>query len=209
MYKLLTDWGAVIAGILALAAAWWTVRATRSTAKDEIAATRDHTTVTAEQTAMNVQLEQERIAREVEAIRASLAVEIRAFLRVLIDIDRVVRTSLSGELIVSSPTLLLATELPKPTIYPAVADRLALLGASFAASVTAFFTDLDRVAIALAVVAKRQHGTTLVEDTDIVKERFEHARQSSLALLSKLPPDDGDADLKEKIKAIGQKPARE
>jgi hypothetical protein len=33
---LVTDWGAVIAGMLALAAAWWTVRATRSTSKKQI-----------------------------------------------------------------------------------------------------------------------------------------------------------------------------
>jgi hypothetical protein len=41
LYRLLTDWGGVIAGILALAAAWWTVRATRFTAKDQIVAARE------------------------------------------------------------------------------------------------------------------------------------------------------------------------
>ena len=94
LYKLLSDWGGVIGGISALAAAWWTVRATRTTAKDQItaasqeankqiaaareeadrviAATREQTKVTAEQTATTVRLEQERYSNEERAFRAML-----------------------------------------------------------------------------------------------------------------------------------------
>jgi hypothetical protein len=145
-----------------------------------------------------------RARRELIAIRASLAVEIRAFLRVLIDVCQITRTSMSEGRIVSSPILLLATELPKPIVYPAIADRLALLGTSLAASVTAFFTDLDRLAAALKVVAERPQGVGPMEDTAAVAERFQQVRHSSLELLSKLPPDDSDADLRSKIEAIGR-----
>lgn len=87
-------WQTLIAGLLALAAAWWTVRATRSTAKDQItaareqadkqitaareeadrviAAAREQTSVTAEQTATAVRLERERVANEDRAFRAML-----------------------------------------------------------------------------------------------------------------------------------------
>jgi len=141
---------------------------------------------------------------ETDAIRASLTVEMRAFLLVLTDIHRVVRASLTQGQIMSSAALFFATELPKPTVYPAVADRLARLG-PLGGDVTAFFADLDRIGAALRVVADRSRGVSLVGDTTLVAERFQRARQSSLALLSKLPPDDGDADLREKIEAIGQR----
>ena len=94
LYRLLTDWGGVIAGMLALAAAWWTVRATRSTARDQIVAARDdadkqiaaarkeaddvvaaareQTKVTAEQTATTVRLERERALSEARAYRVML-----------------------------------------------------------------------------------------------------------------------------------------
>jgi hypothetical protein len=68
LYRLLTDWGALIAGILALAAAWWTVRATRSTAKEQIDAARveadKQIAAAREQTATTVRLERDRVANE-------------------------------------------------------------------------------------------------------------------------------------------------
>ncbi len=88
--QFLYDWQTVIAGVLAFAAgvgtvvaAIWAIGATRSTAKKQIdaahaeadrviAATRDQTKVTAEQTATTFRLEQERIASEARAFRAML-----------------------------------------------------------------------------------------------------------------------------------------
>jgi hypothetical protein len=79
LYRLLTDWGGVIAGILALAAAWWTVRATRSTARDQIAAAQQQAdkeiaanreaadreiAASREQIATTIHLERDRVAHE-------------------------------------------------------------------------------------------------------------------------------------------------
>jgi hypothetical protein len=72
LYRLLTDWGGVIAGILALAAAWWTVRATREDANRAISAAHGQTAATAKQTAEAVRLNQERIENEDRSFRVML-----------------------------------------------------------------------------------------------------------------------------------------
>jgi hypothetical protein len=91
-------WQTLVAGLFALAAAWWTVRATRSTAKDQINAAQEQadkqvaaaqkeadrvTSVTAKQTATIVQLERDRIENENRAFRAMLKA---AMARVLAEI---------------------------------------------------------------------------------------------------------------------------
>jgi|SRR5208337_2961690 len=58
--------------------------------------------------------------REIKALRDSLAVEIRSFLNVLIDTHKVLSSTefMTGESVMS------AAEPPRPTVYPATADRI-------------------------------------------------------------------------------------
>jgi hypothetical protein len=63
-YKLLTDWGSVIGGSLALAAGAGTVWATIKSANREIAAAQEQTKVAQRQTAVTREIERRRIARE-------------------------------------------------------------------------------------------------------------------------------------------------
>ncbi len=97
---LFDHWQTVIAGLLALGAAVWTIRATRSTAKEQIdasrkdaegvvAAARDQIKVTAEQTATAVGLDRDRRANEDRAFRAMLEA---AMARVLAEADRAKKT---------------------------------------------------------------------------------------------------------------------
>ena len=93
-------WQTVIAGLLALGAAVWTIMATRTTAEEQIdasrkeadgviAAARDQIKVTTEQTATTVRLERERDWSEAHAFRAMLEA---AMTRVLAEADRAKKT---------------------------------------------------------------------------------------------------------------------
>jgi hypothetical protein len=89
--QFLYDWQTLIAGLLALGAAAWTIHATRSTAKDQIKAsgedakkvidaTREQTSVAQKQIDTTLRLEQERVASEANAFRAMLeAATVRVF----------------------------------------------------------------------------------------------------------------------------------
>ncbi len=97
---LFDHWQTLFAGLLALGAAVWTIRATRSTAKDQIdagredadrvvAAARDQIKVTAEQTATAVRLERERVLSEDNAFHAMLDA---AMVRVLNEVEGAKKT---------------------------------------------------------------------------------------------------------------------
>jgi hypothetical protein len=68
----LDHWQTVIAGVLALAAAWLTIRATKRSADREIEASQAQTAVAQKQIETTVRLEQERVANEALAFRAML-----------------------------------------------------------------------------------------------------------------------------------------
>ena len=62
--QILYDWQTVIAGVLALAAAWWTVRTTKLTAQDQITAAGEQTKAAVEQTTTTIRVDRERVASE-------------------------------------------------------------------------------------------------------------------------------------------------
>jgi hypothetical protein len=58
----LLDWQTLIAGVLALLAAWFTIRATKRSADREIEASQAQTAIAQKQIDTTVRLEQERVA---------------------------------------------------------------------------------------------------------------------------------------------------
>ena len=93
--QFLYDWQTVIAGVLALVAAWLTIRATKRSAEREIEASQAQTAVAQKQIETTVSLERERVSSEVDALRKSLAVEIRQYIDILIKTREILRR-LSG-----------------------------------------------------------------------------------------------------------------
>jgi hypothetical protein len=68
----LLDWQTLIAGVLALLAAWFTIRATKRSADREIEASQAQTAIAQKQIDTTVRLEQERVASEASAFRTML-----------------------------------------------------------------------------------------------------------------------------------------
>jgi hypothetical protein len=83
------DWQTLIAGLLALAAAWLTIRATKRSADREIAASQAQTAVAQKQIETTIRLEQDRVASEARAFRTMLAA---AMDRVLAEAERAKET---------------------------------------------------------------------------------------------------------------------
>jgi hypothetical protein len=173
----LTVGAAFIAGVFALGAAFIAVRAAR---------------------------QQER--REVEALRLSLAVEIRRLVDVMLQtheiFDRVSRTGQS----------LLADDVVKeisrgtPVVFPAMADRIGLLGFRVAPYVLTFYTNLDELEHAGRMTARDPAEPVPPDGLRELMKIIEGAcRRNVLPLLSKLPRDkaDPDTERKAKIEAMG------
>jgi hypothetical protein len=70
--RLLYDWQTLIAGLLAIAAAWRTIRATTKSANREVKASQEQTAVAKQQIETTVRLEQDRVASEARAFRTLL-----------------------------------------------------------------------------------------------------------------------------------------
>jgi hypothetical protein len=144
-----------------------------------------------------------RANREIDEIRLALAVEIRSLLIVLIEIHGILTL-----MEIPSPDILkVATEVPKPTVYPATADRIGTLG-PLAADVTAFYGLLEWVRVRMNIGAS-VFGPNPSRDWPTEVKRlagvFEQACRTSLPLLSKLPLDPGDAEIKTKVEAMGKR----
>jgi hypothetical protein len=218
--QFLYDWQTVIAGVLAflagvatVVAAIWAIWATRSTAREQIAAsradadrviaaTREQTRVTAEQTATTVRLEQERVLREVEAIRLSVATEIRWLLGTLIETHKVLVRLSEGGTVTSARDVETLTEVRDPVVYPASADRIGLLG-SLAPYVAAFYGNIAHLQFVRRVTGSNPDELVQSKELNRVAGLFELACRNSLPLLAKLPQDEAfDADLKAKIEAM-------
>jgi hypothetical protein len=210
----------LIAGVLAFAAGFgtvvaaiWAIWVTRSTAKEQIdasrkdadnviAATREQTKVTAEQTATTVRLEQERVSREVEAIRLSVATEIRWLLGTIIETQQVLTRLSAGKTTTRARDVETLMEVRNPVVYPASADRIGLLG-SLAPYLVAFYGNIAHLQYVGRVTGSDPDELVQSKDLDRVARLFEQACRNSLPLLAKLPRDEAfDADLKAKIEAM-------
>jgi hypothetical protein len=181
----LYDWQTLIAGLLAVGAAVGTV-------------------------AMSEGYSRRRERAETDAIRASLAVEIRAFLSVLLEAhDVLVKAERAAH--AKTSNIKTATDLPEPVVYRATADRIGRLGA-IAPIVTSFYVALDRIKIVVRVVtdppAPRSdiatEPSTYLDAIAIrqIANPFEQACRTSLPLLSQLPPSEGDDELRSRIAAM-------
>lgn len=132
-------WQTLIAGVLAfvagfgtVVAAIWTIWATRSTAREQIAASRADAdrviAATREQTETTVRLERERALSEVDALRKSFAVELRLQTARALGVYNGLRGlgSKPGEPITARMVESLS-RMPAPIIYSANAGKIGLL----------------------------------------------------------------------------------
>jgi hypothetical protein len=178
---LLDHWQTLVAGVLALGAASIAVRAAR---------------------------QKER--REVEAIRLSLAVEIRRLVNVLLEAHKGFGEAFS--LASSTNRRPRGDDVVKiisqcaPVVFPAMADRVGLLGSRVAPYVLTFYSNLKGIEHVGRMVASNPAEPVPPDSLRALMKRIEDAcRQNVLPLLSKLPRDkaDPDTERKAKIEAMG------
>jgi hypothetical protein len=181
-------WQTLIAGVLALVAAWLTIRATKRAACEEIKASQAQTETT-------VRLERERVSSEVETLRKSLAVEIRQYIDILIKTREILRRLSGPEKRMLAGDLRSVAVFYPPTVYPASADRIGLLG-PLAVSVTSFYTTLERLNFTARLITNDPEELVSRENIEEVASLLEQACRTSLPLLSELPFDERDADFR-------------
>jgi hypothetical protein len=127
---LLDRWQTLIAGALAVLAAWRTIRATVESANREVEASQAQTAVAQKQIETTVRLEQERVASEVDALRKSIAVELRLHVATaLVAYDVLYGLGLMPYPTMTARTATRKSRMAAPIIYPANAGKIILLGA--------------------------------------------------------------------------------
>ena len=135
-------WQTLIGGGLALGAGYITVRAIRK------------------QTATAVRLEQDRVNNEVDALRKSLAVELRQQIPSALDVSNRLRERAMSTSVQSNPTRIVErlSRMPAPIIYSANAGKIGLLGGD-AMNVVIIYTHLE-IARDAAIRLTTTYGTT-------------------------------------------------
>ena len=142
-----------------------------------------------------------RARREDKAVRASLAVEMRSLLNILIDTHHIL-TSMKFP---TGQSVVAAAEPPRPTVYLATADRMGRLR-RLAADVTAFYSSLEWVRVRVNILGSAFRGDSPPsEEVNRLAQVFEHACRRCLPLLSKLPPDPDDAAIRAKVESMGKR----
>ena len=142
-----------------------------------------------------------RARREDKAVRASLAVEMRSLLNVLIDTHDIL-TSMKFTM---GQTIVAAAEPPRPTVYLATANRIGRRR-ELAADVTAFYSTLEWVRIRVNILGSAFRGNSPPsEEVNRLAHVFEQACRACLPLLSKLPPDPDDAAIRAKVESMGKR----
>jgi hypothetical protein len=126
--------------------------------------------------------------RGVKAIRLSLAVEIRRLVNVMLQTHEIFdRVSAKNQTLLADDVVQ-ALSRGRPVVYPAAADRVGLLG-RVAPYVVMFYANLKDL----------EHAGRM---TDLMKIIEDACRQNVLPLLSKLPRDKANTELKAKIDAM-------
>ena len=146
------------------------------------------------QTSTTVRLERERVSSELDALRKSLAVEIRQYIDILIKTREILRR-LSGpeKRMLAGDLRSLAVFYP-PTVYPASADRIGLLG-PLAVSVTSFYTTIERLNFTARLITNDPEELVSRGNIEEVAGLLEQACRTSLPLLSS-SSDERDADFR-------------
>lgn len=176
---LLYYWQTFAAGVLALVAAWLAVRAA-----------------------------QEKERREVEAIRLSLAVEIRRLVDLMLEMHKGFGDAFSTNRSPQADDVVNLVRMLSqcgPDVFPAIADRVGLLG-SVAPYVLIFYANLKGIEYQGRTMAAGPGETVPRDDLHALIKLIEDAcRQNVLLLLRKLPWDKNnpDTERKAKIEAMG------
>jgi hypothetical protein len=165
----LYDWQTLLAGVLAVLAAWRTIHATVVSASREVKASQEQTAVARDA----VRLEQEGVAREIDTLRKSIAVELRLHVaRALGAYDGLYGLGfMPNAPPITAGMVESKSRIASPIIYPANAGKVGLLGAEAmdvvivydlleiardgAARITKFRSpdDIDRIAVLAAANA--------------------------------------------------------
>lgn len=133
--------------------------------------------------------------REVDAIRTSLAVEIQQFIDILLRACAMIQ--LSGPNFTPSDLRTL-TDFSQPVVYPAMADRLGLLGLPLAKYVSAFYADVERVKFAAKIDAD-----DFLDHISNVVDVIEKTCRATLRLVDALPLDEA-VNIKARIEEMAK-----
>jgi hypothetical protein len=130
LLDLVDHWQTLFAGVLAVLAAWRTIRATVESADREVKASQAQTAVAQKQIETTVRLEQERVASELDTLRKSLAVELRLHVATaLVAYDVLYGLGLMPYPAMTARAAERKSRMAAPIIYPANAGKIGLLGA--------------------------------------------------------------------------------
>ena len=124
--------------------------------------------------------------REVAAIRASLAVEIRQYIDTLIKTREILRPYFGSEKPMQARYLRSVVAFDRPTVYPASADRIGLLG-PLAVSVTSFYSTIERLNFTVRFLTIDPEELVSRESIEVVASLLEQACRTSLPLLPNFP----------------------
>ena len=141
--------------------------------------------------------------REVEALRLSLAVEIRRLVDVMLQTHEIFeRVSRTGQSLLADDVV---KEISRhtPVVFPAVAGRVGLLGFRVAPYLLTFYKNLEGIEHAGQMAADPAGFVQPNELHALTKLIKDACRQNVLPLLSKLPRDKTDPEGKAKIEAMG------
>jgi hypothetical protein len=132
---------------------------------------------------------------EIDAIRASLAVEIRQYIDILLKTREILRRLSGPEKRMLARDLRLVAVFYPPTVYPASADRIGLLG-PLAVSVTSFCTTIERLNFTARLITNDPEELVSRENIEEVASLLGQACRTSLPLLSEFPFDERDAQFR-------------
>ena len=141
--------------------------------------------------------------REIEALLASLAAEIRLYVDLLIKtryLLKVREKAFFGEKASETQRDLRdLTVLQPPTVYPTATERLGLVSRPRAAEVVAFYATIERFNFLAMAMSNEPDKKVLLPNYLVLIGMIEEACRKSLPLLAQLPVDDGDAKIRADI----------
>jgi hypothetical protein len=138
--------------------------------------------------------------REIQALRASLAGEIRLYFDLLTETRQILTIRKeefhSGE---QPQRRIRELVLQPPIAYPVAADKLGLVRRPRAADVVNFYAMIERVNFAVRTMSNEPAEKISLSDYSVLIGLIELACRASLRLLSQLPFDERDAEFRAKI----------